>query len=59
MKASGGQTLGFALILAGIIITYAGWKNVPVLSVIGLKGASATSTAASATTTGAATAMGA
>lgn len=32
----GSKTLGYLLIFAGIIITYAGYKNVPILSVLGI-----------------------
>ena len=32
----GGNIVGLLLIFAGTIVTYAGWKNVPVLSVIGI-----------------------
>jgi hypothetical protein len=32
----GGQTLGFGCIIMGAILMYAGFKNVPVLSVLGI-----------------------
>lgn len=32
----GSKTLGFLLVFTGIILIYAGWKNVPILSVLGI-----------------------
>lgn len=32
----GGNIVGLLLIFAGTLVTYAGWKNIPVLSVIGV-----------------------
>jgi len=32
----GSKTLGFLLVFAGIILIYAGYKNVPILSVLGI-----------------------
>ena len=40
----GGNIVGLLLIFAGTVITYAGWKNVPVLSVIGIGSVGGSST---------------
>ena len=40
----GGNIVGLLLIFAGTVITYAGWKNVPVLSVIGIGSAGGSGT---------------
>lgn len=45
MGKGSGLTLGIAFCLAGIVLIYAGWKNVPILSVFGVgSGTSGTGT---------------
>ena len=45
----GSQTVGFLLIFTGAIIVYAGWKNVPILSVLGIGTAASTASVTSTT----------